>query len=172
MKLFISSILIFLLLSITGCSTNTSTNTPLPTQMPVEIELSFPNGAPPLNQTAILNCIITNHEIISKNISINVNLPDSFELESGSLSWNGTIPAKGMVTVIESVVKSVQVGNWSINATGYITIEPGTHGGNFYIPIYISVTEETAEWGKYPPWITPFTPVDTENRPPPPPTHT
>jgi hypothetical protein len=125
----------------------------IPPTQSVTVELSFPDEAPPLNQTRELRCTVNTPGMkTDTDISLNIQLPDAFELVSGELSWAGTVPGKSSIDVITAVVKSIKVGNWTINETHQITPKPVDVRGTGYGQIYISVSEDSAEWGKYPPW--------------------
>jgi hypothetical protein len=86
-------------------------------------------------------------------MSISIILPESLELVTGTLSWTGFIPADSESIVINTVVRSVKTGNWTILVNGYIDPEKHGFGGNTHYDIYVSIGEETAEWGTTPPWI-------------------
>jgi hypothetical protein len=92
-------------------------------------------------------------------MSINVELPDAFELVSGELLWTGDVPADSGTTVIRALLKSVQVGNWTINVRSQMDPQEnsGYGGGNY--TIYVSVSEDSAEWANYPPWFEDHTPI-------------
>ena len=81
---------------------------------PIIIDLSFPNGAPRLNEMAELRCVAKIHSYTT-NLKVDVHLSDAFELVSGNLSWAGENPT-GEIEAIEAVVRSVQNGNWTIEA--------------------------------------------------------
>ncbi len=127
---------------------NTPNSAPSP---PITIEGSFPNGAPPLNQNAELIVTIKTPYLNLKDIDLKVSLPESLELVSGQLKWRGDIPIHSEVIVIESTVKSVKVGSWTINVTSHI--DPninGAFGGTANDPIYVLIREKSAEWRLYP----------------------
>jgi hypothetical protein len=118
--------------------------------------LSFPDGAPPLGQTAELVYVVKAEAISINNMSLRIDLPEAFELVSGDLSWTGDIPKGDEVEVIRAVVKSVETGNWTIEATGYLNPQENAGwemDGSGPGPIgYVSISEGSAEWGRYPPW--------------------
>ena len=119
---------------------------------PINLEISFPNGAPALNQTAELKCTVKPYESLH-NMSVKISLPSGFELISGNLSWFGSISANEEIEVIRAVVKSIEVGNWTIEGTSYLNPEENFGlGSNGWYPVYVAVSENSAEWGKYPPW--------------------
>ena len=131
-----------------GCGQH-SNGSPSP---PITVELSFPDGAPSLNQEAELVCIVNAYEP-AKNMSVSVNLPEALELVSGELSWVGDVAAEDEVEVINTIVRSVKTGNWTIELTAYLNPEENEGvgiSGSAYI--YKSISEDSAEWGKYPPW--------------------
>ena len=120
---------------------------------PIEVDLSFPNGAPALNETAEVQCTIKIHHYTT-DLEVEINLPDAFELVSGELLWAGDIAMGDEAEVIKAVIKSVKVGNWSIEALVSIGSESGWYyyDGIGKYPVYVSVSEGSAEWGEYPPW--------------------
>jgi len=136
------SVLMVITLLLSGCTSN-STNEPSP---PTEIKFSFLHGAPSLNTAAELMCgVITIGNGFS--LKVLVDLPESLELVSGSLEWEGIIYEGGNET-IKAVVRAVKVGHWEIKVHGYI----GSKESGFSFPIYISIEENKAEWAEYPPW--------------------
>lgn len=150
------SIFLFLLLiislSMPGCNSSPEANSePTPG---IDVDTSFPNGAPPLNQTDELVCTISNHEsMLLHNMSVDITLPEGFELVSGELSWLGNIPEGDEVEVISAVIKAVKVGNWTIDVTSYL--DPEKHGGTGSIgayDVYVTVTENSAEWALWRFW--------------------
>lgn len=153
-RIFILPILTGMLLTsmATGCaSTETS---PAP---PITVELSFPDGAPPLNQEAELIYIMEVMEpgLILENMSIEIRLPEGFELVSGELAWFGDISSGDELEVIRATVRAVKTGNWTFESR--CAMNPETQFGISIVPgwhpaIYVSVFEDSAEWGKYPPW--------------------
>jgi hypothetical protein len=148
MKRLIFLILLIMLI-VVGCPQQSE-------QMPAEpitVHLSFPDGAPPLNQEAKLVCTVKTPARSAKNMSVSINLPEALELVSGDLSWSGDIAQGSEVEIIRAVVGSVKAGNWTIEATTYIDPEKhGGYGGTGKYNIYVSVFESSAEWGIYPPW--------------------
>ena len=120
---------------------------------PIAVEVSFPDGAPPLNCEAELNCIVEARSLSIKDMSVEIRLPEALELVSGNLSWVGDIAKGEQSEVISAVVRAVQTGNWTIEV--HKSLDPKEHGGiggNFSHPIYISISEDSAEWGITPPW--------------------
>lgn len=125
-----------------------------PPAEPITVHLSFPDGAPPLNQEAELIYIIK-PDCILKNMNIEIRLPEGFELVSGELSWVGDITKGDEIEAIRAVVRAVKIGNWAIELRN--SINPEEQGGFSMYPdwqdaIYVSVSEDSAEWGEYPPW--------------------
>lgn len=125
-----------------------------PPAPPLTVELSFPDGAPPLNQEAELNCIVTSHFSL-ENMSVEIRLPEGLELVSGELFWFGDVAKGDEIVAIEAVVRAVKIGNWAIELNE--SIDPEEQGGFGFIPgwreaIYVSVFEDSAKWATYPPW--------------------
>ncbi len=165
----ISLVFLVSLAGIGGCAGEEST-TETPPAPPFTMEVSFPHGAPPLNQTAELICVVKPNNISINNMSLEIILPDGFELVSGTLSWTGNISKGDEAEVMRAVVRSVKTGNWTIELTGYLDPQVNTGLGlNGPGPIcYVSVCEGSAEWGEYPPWGKKGgypVPVERENAP-------
>lgn len=123
---------------------------------PIDTDVSFPDGAPPLNHEARLISTVYAEDIRAKNMRVNINLPEAFVLVSGNLSWEGDIAKGEKVEVITAVVRAVKTGNWTIDIFTYIdpkehgyfgTPESGGHG-----MIYVTVSKDSAKWGITPPW--------------------
>jgi len=174
---------------LTGYSDNTSQKTTLasstqpldlpnktstPPTIPIEVQVAFPDGAPPLNQTAELTCTIITHRLTMKDMNLEIVLPDGLELINGQLSWTGVPPVDGSIQIINAEVKSVELGNWIIEIPYHINpVEPGGYGGDGKRLVYVSILEDSAEWNsRYPPWKTGTPTVDTSDLPPPPVTST
>ena len=166
-------VLFSILLGCIGCNTGTTNSSPTlnsatpsisPIQPnstpppPITAEASFPDGAPALNQTAKLICKIKTLHIPAQDVSINIVLPDGLELITGQLSWIGSVPKDSEIVVINTIVRSVQVGNWIITVDGYIDPQKHGFGGNTHYDIYVSIAENSAKWGFTPPWVDPFVP--------------
>ncbi len=121
------------------------------TQPPSEVILSFPNGAPPLNNVAELRCTI--RADYANNMTVKINLPDAFEFVSGNLSWSGNLSKKkdgsGTSKTINATIKSVKTGQWIIEAQATVDNPEGewnyVEGGGRY-RIYVSVYEDSASW--------------------------
>ena len=115
--------------------------------------LSFPDGAPPLNQEAELVCTVNAPARSAKNLGVSVSLPEALELVSGDLSWFGDVTEGDEVEIIRAVVRSVKTGNWTIELNRYLNPEEnGGFGFQNPDPLYISISEDSAEWGITPPW--------------------
>ena len=149
--IIISSVLLVGLAGMGGCTRSTTETSPAP---PFTTEVSFPHGAPPLNQTAELVCAVSADSINVRNMSLEISLPEGFELVSGDLSWTGDITKGSKIEVVKAIIRSINTGNWAIEITGYLNPEEnGGIGMSGSGPIcYVSVSEDSAEWGKYPPW--------------------
>ncbi len=149
MKRILLPMLFIGVLLLPGCGQH-SNDSPAP---PITVELSFPDGAPPLNQEAKLVCTVNAHAMPVKNISVSVNLPEALELVSGELSWVGDVAERDEVEVIRAIVRSIKTGNWTIELIR--NLNPEEHGWFGFInpaPYYISISEDSAEWGVTPPW--------------------
>jgi hypothetical protein len=120
---------------------------------PVTVTMSFPEGAAPLNQSKAFRCVVSNKSAAEKKISLVIDAnPSNFVLESGSLSWNGTVPANSEVNAIEAVFKSYHTGHWEINANYHIETGSDGYGGDFTSKIYVDIGMTSSEWGNTPPW--------------------
>jgi hypothetical protein len=179
-RLRLFPVLFLMVILLVGCGVNTSqtttpetstqqpnspSSTPTP---PIEIEVAFPDGAPPLNQTAELTCTIITRNLPMKDIDLEIILPDGLELVRGQLSWNGELPRDSVINAINAEVKSVKLGNWTIEIPYHINpIEPGGYGGDGKRKVYISIMEDSAEWSaRNPPWQRGTPTVDTSDLPP------
>ena len=133
---------------------------------PYYLEVSFPDGAPALNQVTQLEVIAVAASRILNGVQIDIILPEGLVLVNGSLSWAADNLPDGETKVITTQVKSIKTGNWEIEARMQWFEEgvsvPNREGK---YPIYISVTEESAEWGINPPWQG-QTPLQLEIHPP------
>ena len=162
-KMSLIGISILILLLVASClSTPKQTlpqappsNVPSEAGLPITLKMSFPNGAPALNQEAHLSCQVNARVFPAKNMEVHINLPEALELVEGNLSWIGDV-IKGdkgdKVEVINVTVKAVEVGNYTIDGT--TTLNPDEHGafGGGRHSIYVSISEDTAEWRNYPPY--------------------
>jgi len=79
-----------------------------------EFNLSI-EGETLLYQPVELICRVTQTPYASGNISIEVILPEGFELISGNLSWHGYLAANKTIEV-KSIIRAIKVGNWTITA--------------------------------------------------------
>jgi hypothetical protein len=142
-------ILLILLASALGLSSCT-TESPAP---PVNLELSFPHGAPHLNKTAELLCLVRTPALSADNVTVKINLPDGLQLVSGNLSAQFGTMSKGDVRELKAIIKPIKVGNYAIEAK--LTLVPPQmstfHLGPGLYTVYLSVAENWAQWGKYPP---------------------
>jgi hypothetical protein len=88
-------------------------------------------------------------------MSVDIRLPEAFELVGGNLSWFGDINQGAELEVVSAVVRAIEAGNWAIELR--TSIDPEEQGGFSMYPdwqdaIYVAVSEDSAEWGVYPPW--------------------
>jgi hypothetical protein len=129
-------------------------------QRPVTVNVFFPKGAPSLNSVSELKCEITNsisshNETEPINLSLDLELPDAFEIVSGNLSWTGPVPSLTTVETIDVKVRSLKTGQWVITAYLYGTsnrLDSPASKGTY--PVYVEVKDKSARWGKVPPWAT------------------
>lgn len=155
---FIVFLVLILAASLPGCggteATSTAAAEPEATAAdPVTVLLSFPDGAPPLNQSRVLKCAVINNTAADKIVSVDIDAPKTaFVLESGSLSWNGTVPANSETTAIEVTVKSFHTGHWEVDANYHIDAGSDGYGGDFATTIYVNLGPTSSEWGTTPPW--------------------
>jgi hypothetical protein len=142
-------LVLLIMLIVVGCPQQ-SEQAPSP---PITVDLSFPDGAPPLNQEAELVCTVRTPAMSAKNLGVSINLPEALELVSGDLSWSGDVVQGSKIEIIRAVVRSVKTGNWTIELNRYLN--PDENGGFGFQnprPFYISISEDSAEWGSTPPW--------------------
>ena len=83
---------------------------------PYTLELSFPNGAPALNQVAELKGVVRNKNAGMIDVKIVVVLPDGFEFESGNITWSADSLPFGDTEVINAQLRAIRTGNWTIEA--------------------------------------------------------
>jgi hypothetical protein len=135
-------------------TTSTSTTSIQPAlEAPITVTLAFPDGAPKLNTSSAFTCTITNNEPGERKMTVTVNAPETaFVLESGSLSWSGTVPGNSQTTVVQAILKSYHTGHWQIDAAYHIDAAPGAYGGDFTTTIYIQSGIPSSQWGTTPPW--------------------
>ena len=105
-------------------------------------------------------------------MELNVSLPEGLALVSGNLSWKGNVPKDDSEDVIKAIVKSVKVGNWAIEVRGIMDPEKNNgFGGHTWYPLYVSISEKSAEWRVNPPygapdWTSILSPAETVPPPP------
>jgi hypothetical protein len=134
----ISLVLLIGLAGIGGCGgeeylSNTNTN-----MMGVNLSIS---NAPALNETAQLTFTITSTSVFgAPNTTAQITLPAGFELISGNLSWHGDIPPDGEES-FNLTIKSVKIGNWTIEAKAGYPVPDGWYGDEDRL--YILVYDET-----------------------------
>jgi hypothetical protein len=132
------------------------------TSMPaIPVYLSFPNGAPLLNQGAELRITIVVPG--SEKVTVITNLPDGLILVSGSLSEQFEKTVAGDIKELKAIVKPVKVGNYTIDSTlSFISWDPTFVPKINHNYVYLSVSENSSEWGRSRLWIpsgpTPITP--------------
>ena len=156
----IGSLVLILVVFLSGCggadnaaTAPTTTSTEQTSGTPIKVALAFPDGAAKLNNSSAFTCTITNNEPGERKMSVTVNAPETaFTLESGSLSWNGTVPANSQTVVIQAVLKSFHTGHWQIDTNYHIDAESGAYSGDFTTTIYVSIGMPSSEWGTTPPW--------------------
>jgi len=130
-------------------------NIPTEPSPPITVDLSFPDGAPSLNQEAKLICIFKTLRDL-KNVTVEIRLPEGFELINGELSWMGDISAGDELKIIDTTIRAVEIGNWAIEIRQ--SMNPEKQSNLSFYPdwqdgIYVSVSEDSAEWGIRPPWF-------------------
>jgi hypothetical protein len=120
--------------------------------VPIVVDLLFPNGAPSLNQAARLYIKVKTFTSFD-NVTVEINLPDGIELMSNdSLIWFGNM-SEDDVKEQEIDIKPIKVGNYTIKYLLSFVPRPGPiHTVIAPHEIYLSVSENSAEWGVYPPW--------------------
>jgi hypothetical protein len=150
--------------SISSTPTIYTNNAPIE---PISITVIFANGAPSLNQIAELRCNIKSQGLKDNTtLRLNVDLPSSFQLVQGALSWQGSVASESEVTAIDITIKAIQIGQWTINTYSHGISVPlegykinGTH------PIYVDVEDNSAEWGITPPWANHATTIPVTTQP-------
>lgn len=160
-------IIIILLASAFGLS-GCAIGSPAP---PVNLQLSFPHGAPRLDQTAELLCVIKTPALTADNVTVKINLPDGIEFIRGDLSAQFGTMAEGDKKQITSYIKPIRTGYYTIEAKLSLVpsgINPAFSLGPGLYEIYLSVAENSAQWGEYPPWTPPPPSDKVGDRPPPP----
>ena len=140
---------------IAGCTSSGQTDTDNEMTSGWQLSFSFPHGVPALNQEAELLCTVdTVRSVNGVGLKVWVDLPDALQIVSGNLSWEGTIVANPGDTIptVNAVVRSVREGSWQIRVHGDLTREHP--GGTFLpagLPVYVSISEDKAEWSLDPP---------------------
>jgi hypothetical protein len=155
-------------------SSNPTSQTPNPPTSPTRSEtstgdvpldayvnLSFTNGAPRLNETAQLRCIVGTPGLTADNISVIINLPDGLQYISGDLSaqlgsMSGYANKESLVGTkeITAVIKPLRTGHYTIEAQLYLVPRnPSIGSGPGLFRIYLSVSDNSSEWGTVPFWI-------------------
>jgi hypothetical protein len=137
------------------------------TGFPIIDEVSFPDGAPQLNHEARFVRTVYAKNIPIKNMRVSVNLPEGLVLASGNLTWQGDIVKGEKVDIITAVVKAVKTGNWIIDII--TDIDPRENGffiGSLEVPsrgvVYVSISEDSAQWGLTPLWYKKDGPVEPQ----------
>jgi hypothetical protein len=130
------------------------------------LSCSFPDGAPLLNKQAELLCTVdTDHEtdISGMSLRVSVDLPEGLQLVSGNLSWEGQVVAypNGSFPTVRAIVRSDKKGKWQIRVYGYLL---GEHPGITFLPggfpVYLDISDDTAEWSLDPPLGSPLPTVE------------
>ncbi len=158
MKLLLVMAISLILISVPSCGSSPEDSPP------ITVKLSFPDGAPPLNQEARLVCTVGTF-VAFTDLSVDISLPDGFELVSGRLStsldyykpvdYYRLSPQQANeldeFDVIDAVVRSVKVGNWTITCNAYLGPDTPAVLQDEESAIYVSVSEHSAEWRTTPP---------------------
>ena len=160
MKSVVIALFLILVLAVglPGCSGGNKTTTAaaapeVTAGEPVSVVLTFPDGAPKLNESQTFKCAVISHSAVDKKISITINAPETaFVLGSGSLSWSGTVTANSEATVIQATLKANHTGHWQIDANYHIDSEPDGYTGDFTSTIYVNLSVAVSQWGTTPPW--------------------
>jgi hypothetical protein len=155
--IFLALILIVFLSACGGSDSAATTvitaSTEQTAEVPISVTLAFPDGAPKLNNSSAFTCTITNNGPGERKMSITIDAPETaYTLESGTLTWSGTVPADSQTTVIQAMLKSFHTGHWQIDAAYSIDAAPDAAGGDFTTTIYIQSGVSSSEWGTTPPW--------------------
>lgn len=108
--------------------------------VPIDVELSLPK-VPKLGQSSQLVCTVSS-AFDAPMTNIQIMLPEGLALVKGDFSWLGDIPANGMIKV-KSVIKAIDVGNWTIEATAGYSVTKDSYYGDVD-RLYISVSEDSA----------------------------
>jgi hypothetical protein len=153
-----------------GCTSGGVGDNPGSSYSPFSWGLSFPQGAPRLNQSAELLYKVEARSLPIDNASVSIVLPDGVELLSGELEAHFGNISIGDTKRLSVIIKPTKIGNYTIEAK--LTGTPQDKGydiGPGESRVYLEVSSNSAEWGAFPPW-TPKTLQETPpgNRPPPP----
>jgi hypothetical protein len=171
MKEFITTVLIFILIFLlTACnqaaipspsapiSPSPKVSNPLSTfngsapSPSIYVDILFPDGAPALNQTKELICTINTPGATTETaFNLKANLPEAFELISGQLSWEGMVPGKSIMEAIKIKFKAIKMGNYTISVS-YNILKQGIPVTGGKPEIYVSISESSGQWRKYPPY--------------------
>lgn len=113
---------------------------------PMKLNLDISNP-PALGETAEITAILTYSSKIKENmpnVSISIILPKGLKLLEGNLIWEGEIKKNISYSIL---VKSIAVGNWTIEGNARTPPEGETYfGGRDFI--YLTVTEDDAWFNK------------------------
>ena len=94
----------------------------VPPSPPFSLEVTFPEGAPPLHNEAPLICTVNSmFDLI--NLNVEIRLPESLLLIDGELTWLGDIKAKDKPVVIQAHVRAIDIGNWAIQVRNSMELE-------------------------------------------------
>jgi hypothetical protein len=152
------------LVGLSGCASES----PSP---PVNLQMSFPQGAPRLDKTAELLCVVKTHVLTADNVTVQIYLPDGIQLVNGDLSVQLGPMSKGGMRDFKVIIKPVRVGNYTVQAKLSLIpsgINPAFSPGPGLYEVYLSVAEDSAQWGEYPPWTPPPPSDNVGDRPTPP----
>lgn len=109
---------------------------------PIKIDLSM-SQPPSLEETAEITIFLTYLTEIKENlpnVSMKIILPEGLELVEGNPIWEGEIENNISYSII---VKSIEVGNWTIEGNARAPPEGETYfGGRGFI--YLTITENSA----------------------------
>lgn len=173
-------LLIIFVLILSGCrpqetSPTSEQSKPLGEPSPTwQLSFSFPNGAPPLYSEAEL--LVTIDHVINNGtirpLKVWVVLPNALQLVSGNLTWEGSVTVtKGdRIPTVRAVVRSIKTGSWEIRVHHYFPESPDASLPEG-IPVYLSISEDKAEWRLTSPYGSPALPsnngIGTLTIPPP-----
>lgn len=144
--------LVLVAVSMPGCSQQASPGKSEPSMPAKDVEVFFErvdlsiSGTPLLNKPIELACIVTATPHVGSDSSIQILLPDGFELISGDLSWQGYI-AKEQTVELKAIVRVIETGDWLIGAWAGPSWNPEYDRAN----LYVSVTEDGATVTQSPP---------------------